>query len=491
MSDRATRRILEGPLAWEVLRFGLPLALGAVLQAMFNLVDAYLIAQLPKSEVGAAIGALGVCDQIAAIGTIFSYGVSTATATLIASHKGKGDDAAFRHVAWQSMIVVFALSLLFGLGSLGAGILARNVVGLKGAVADVATRYLRVILAGSGTMFFLLQLTSIQRALGSSKTPVALLVLSNVLNVVFAVWCLFGDQPPNDMLAWGAPAARLLGIPRLGMVGAAWATVVARALVLVPMVMVLVRRFDIVPKARRAPDAREIRTLLALAWPTSAQLVLRIAAMLFVNSLVARFYSSEADQTATTAMGLVFRVDSLALFVAMGWGGAAQTFVAQNLGAGHAARALRAGWLAALYDVLTNVLFVVLILFFAESVLRFFGKEDAPVALGVQYLHVVAPSYVALGAGIVLGNGMAGGGATRTAFGVDVAVMIGFQLPLCFIAILAFDVKLTGLFGCVAATAVASALLYAVVYARGHWQRAMPVRSTGAPPGRERAEDPL
>ncbi len=470
MEDRAGKRILEGPLAWEVFRFGAPLAVGAILQTTFNLVDAYLIAQLPKAEVGPAVGALGVCDQLAAVGTIFSYGVSTAAATLVSHHKGKGDTEAAKRTAWQSFIVVIGLSVMFGFLGLFAGPIATGVIGLKGAVADVATRYLRVILAGSGTMFLLLQLTSVQRALGSSKTPVALLVLGNVLNVVFAVVCLFGPVAPNATLAWGAPLAARLGVPAMGMEGAAWATVVARALVLVPSFLVLVRRFDIVPApGARRPDPQAIRELMGLAWPTSAQFVLRITAMLLVNSLVARFYSTEADQTATTAMGLVFRVDSVALFVAMGWGGAAQTFVGQNVGAGKLARARRAGILAAAYDAAMNVAFVVVLAFHAERVLRFFGKDPAPVAIGLDYLRIVGKSYVGLGVGIVLGCAMAGARAAKTAFRIDVAVLIAFQLPACLVAVLGLHVSLLGLFGCVAATAFVGALAYAAVYARGGW----------------------
>lgn len=470
MVDRAQKRILEGPLAWEVFRFGIPLAIGAILQTTFNLVDAYLIAQLPKAEVGPAIGALGVCDQLAAVGTIFSYGVSTAAATIVANHRGKGDVEAVKRTAWQSFIVVGFLSALFGVLGLFAGPIVSGVIGLKGAAADVATKYLRVILAGSGTMFMLLQVTSIQRALGSSKTPVALLVLGNVLNVVFAVLCLFGPTPPEGALGFAGGIARTFGVPAMGMPGAAWATVIARALVLVPSFFVLTRRFDVVPKPEaRKPDRKEIRELMRLAWPTSAQFVLRITAMLLVNSLVARFYSTEADQTATTAMGLVFRVDSVALFVAMGWGGAAQTFVGQNLGAHQDARAKRAGLVAAAYDALMNVAFFVLLGYYGEHVLRFFGKEDAPVAIGLDYLRIVGKSYVGLGIGVVLGNAITAAKAAKTAFRVDVGVLLAFQFPVCLVAVLVLKVSLLGLFQCVAATAFAGALAYGAVYLRGHW----------------------
>lgn len=464
-------RIVEGPLAVGLARFGIPLALGMALQTTFNLVDAWLIGQLPPGEVGPAVGAIGICDQIAALGTILSFGVSTATGAILAQRRGAGDEAGVRRVAWQSLVVVLGLSIFFGVFGGGfAGFVVHSVIGAKGQLADVATRYLRVMVGGSFTIFFLLQLTSIQRALGSSKTPVALLVFGNVLNVLLAVVFVFGDGPAPAVLAWGSAIARAFGIPRMGMLGAAWATVIARTVALVPNVVVLVRRFDLVPpRGERAPDRAEILQLLDVAWPSSTQFVLRIAGMLLVSSLVARFHTTETDQTATTAMGLVFRLDTMALFVAMGWGSAAQTFVGHNLGARHDARARRAGWLTVGYDALTNVLLVAVVFTWGEAILRVFDDEAAPVAIALRYLHIVAPSYVALGMGVVLGNAMTGAGATRTTLAVDAFVLLVVHAPLTIAVAWLRREGPAPLFACVAVTNLASALAYGLVYARGRW----------------------
>lgn len=474
MADARESRILSGPLAWEVARFGTPLAVGMALQTTFNLVDAYLIAQLPPSEVGAAVGAIGICDQVAALGTIVSFGVSTAAATMIANRKGAGDQAGVQSAAWQSMIVIGALSVLLGVvGGLGAGVVVKDVIGAKGEVANVATSYLRIAMLGSFSIYFLLQLTNVQRALGSSKTPVALLVAGNVLNLVLAVLLIFGEGPAPGWLSWSTSLARALHVPRMGMIGAAWASVFARCVVLVPNIVVLARRFDVFPpRGRRGPDRAEIRQLLDIAWPSSAQFFLRIAAMLLTNSLVARFFTTKDDQVASTAMGLVFRLDTMVLFIAMGWGNAAQTFVGQNLGAARDARARRSGWFAGAYDAVTNVLLVLAVLKFGEVILRFFDDDAGPVHIALDYLRVVTPSYFALGLGIVLGNAMAGAGATRTTLVIDALVILGFELPLCLLVVGPFGGSLHALFRCVAATNVVGAVAYALVYARGSWLRA-------------------
>ena len=369
------------------------------------------------------------------------------------------------------MIIIGGLSLVLGLvGGLGSGFIVRDLIGAKGDVATVATSYLRIMTAGSFSIFFLLQLTNVQRALGSAKTPVALLVGGNVFNVLLAVLLIFGPGPAPSFLGWATSIAQTLHIPRMGMVGAAWASIIARVLVLLPNVIILARRFDVFPpKGKRAPDWAEIKRIASIAWPSSAQFFLRISAMLFVNSLVARFFTTQEDQTATTAMGLVFRLDTMALFVAMGWGTAAQTFVGQNLGAHNSTRAKQSGWVTVGYDAVTNVLLVAFVFAYGEAILRVFDDEAAPVALGLQYLHVVAPSYVALGVGIVLGNAMAGAGATRTTFAIDAVVILALQVPLGILVIGVMHGSLKALFQCVAVVNVASAIAYAAIYARGTW----------------------
>jgi Na+-driven multidrug efflux pump len=251
--------------------------------------------------------------------------------------------------------------------------------------------------------------------------------------------------------------------------------VVARAIVLVPVALLLVSRFRLgrPPRGHAAPDPRALRELVSMAWPSSAQFVVRIAAMLLVNSLVARFFTTATDQTATTAMGLVFRLDTMALFVAMGWGSAAQTFVGQSLGAGRERRAIHAGWWAAFYDAISSALLVAMALGAGAAILRCFDADEAPVAIGVEYLHAVAPSWIALGVGVVLGNSMAGAGATRTTMVVDLAVILGFQFPACIVAVAVMHEGRAVLFDLVAVTNVVGALVYAGVFASGRWRGAM------------------
>jgi putative MATE family efflux protein len=389
--DPSIRRIQSGPLALEVARFGAPLAIGMGLQVTFNLVDAYLISRLEPELAGPGLGAIGICDQLAALGTIVSYGLSIATAAILSRKQGAGDVQGLRRAAWQSLLLVMGLGLAFGLlGLVGADVLINDLVGAKGQVATLAVSYLRVIVGGSATIFLLLHLTTIQRALGSAKTPASLLVTANLINLFLAVLMIYGPGDAPAIFSWGPPIARALHIPRMGLLGAAWATVLARVLVLIPLVILLVKRFGLFGSdSREGPDRVVIRSIWRVGWPSSVQLVVRILAMLAMHSLVARAYTTAENQTASTALGIVFRLETMALFVGLGWGSAAQTFVGQNLGANQPERAKTSGWYAAWYNAVMMALLALAYLAYGRKIVEFFDRDPSVVSIGDSYFSLV------------------------------------------------------------------------------------------------------
>jgi putative MATE family efflux protein len=309
----------------------------------------------------------------------------------------------------------------------------------------------------------------VQRALGSSRLPIALLVAGNVVNLFLAVILVYGPGPAPEGFWWGPRIAELLHIPRLGLVGAAWATVFARVLVLLPMFYVCQRRFDLFkPSSRTRPDPALQWQIVSLGWPTSSQLVLRVLAVFLVVALAQRMYTSEDDQSLSTALGLVLRLETMALYVSLGWGSAAQTFVGQNLGAGQRTRAKNSGWHAAGYNTLMMGFFVVLCLMYGDDFVAFFDNAPDVLSDAKHYLHIVAPSYLGLGLGIVLGSAVQGAGATRVTLWIDALLLLLVQLPLC-IGVYALRLPSTLLWAAVAATYSLSALAYLVYYMKGHF----------------------
>jgi putative MATE family efflux protein len=472
--DQRSERILSGPLPLEVLRFGAPLALGMGLQTAFNLVDAYIIARLPSDVSGPSLGAIGICDQLAALGTIVSYGISVAAASLVSRAWGRGDKDEARRLAWQSGLVVLALGILLAVvGGFGARTLLIGVIGVKGQVAERGADYLSVVMGGGVTMFLMLHCASLLRAVGSAKTPVMLLLLGNVLNFFFAVLLVYGAGDAPSFLAWGPAAARALGVPRLELLGAGVATLAARAVVLLPLVFFAAKRLGFLTQgASLLPDGQAIVRLLRLAWPSSAELVVRMCAMLLTHALVARAFTTATNQSATTALGIVFRFETMALFISIGWGSAVQTFVGQNLGAGQITRAKQSGYWAALYNTAMMTVLSLIYVACAGAIVGFFDRDPQVLAIAQSYFAWVAPTYVALGIGIVLGSVMQGAGVPERALLLDVCVLLAVQLPASALVYMAAKHTLTQVWLVVGTSYVALALTLVTSYRRGGFLRA-------------------
>ncbi|MCA9641017.1 MAG: MATE family efflux transporter, partial [Myxococcales bacterium] len=418
-----------------------------------------------------ALGALGICDLLTALGSIISYGLSIATVALMSRRQGEGDEQGSRHVAWQSVLVMGALALLFlVIGVFGAETLMVDVVGAKGEVARLGTNYVRVGIGGSFTMFFLLHLTALPRALGSSKMPIAFLLGANVLNFFLSILMVYGPGKAPDVFSWGPPVAEALGIPRMELMGAIWSTVICRAVTLLPLIYLLIRRFGLFKREWRSrPDFRLMGRILDLGWPSSAQLVVRILAMLATQSLVNRAFTTAEDPTATTALGIVFRLETMALFMSLGWGSASQTFMGTNLGAGQSLRAKHSGYVTALYNALTMAALALIYWQAGESVVRFFDDSPVVVSQAMAYLRWVAPSYVLFGVGVVLGSAIQGAGATRFTLLIDGSVVGLIQLPLSILAVYVHGKTQISLWQVLVLTNVLFALVYVFAYRGGRY----------------------
>jgi len=240
------RRIVQGPLAKGVFKLGFPLSIAMLRQSPFNLNDMVMVGQLPEHATE-AIAALGICDLIAMIPTILGNGISNASAAIIARRAGEGDTKAASFFTWQSVSLTLGLSVFFGLiGVLFADTIVHGGFGAQGVLRTLTSEYKAGIMGGGLSILLLLQICAILRSLGDGKTPLVLLIGSNVLNLFAAIIMVFGNGPAPEALSWVKPIADALGIAPMGVVGAAWATLGARTIALLIGFVALVQKRGVI-----------------------------------------------------------------------------------------------------------------------------------------------------------------------------------------------------------------------------------------------------
>src|SRR6476469_4131797 len=284
----------------EIVALALP-ALGALAaEPLYLLVDTAIVGHLGTPQLAALALAGALLSAIATLCNFLTYGVTAQVARL----HGAGEDERAGAVAAQALWVASAIGV--GVAALTAGLAgpAISLLGGEGRVGDLATTFLRI--GSLGLPFALIALAGQGYLRGTSdlRTPLRILLLATLLNVVLEVLFVYGFD-------WGLD-------------GSAWGTVIAQAGMGIAFVSVLLRA----PADSRAPNRERIRSLVSIG----AQLFVRTAALLgcvvLATSICARIGQASlgAHQIAFQLFGfLALVLDAIAI--------AGQVIVGRALGA--------------------------------------------------------------------------------------------------------------------------------------------------------------
>ncbi len=445
-----------GALGPACLRFGLPLALGMAFHGLFNVVDLVIVGHLGAGAV-AAVTAAGLVHM--AVLLLFN-GFIDLQAAALGRLLGRNRRAAAVRVAEEAFTVGWIASLAVGvLLSVPAAWLVEGLIHDSSATVEGA-RYLSIMAWGSGTMFALLSGTVVFRSFGRSLLPMAVLIAANVLNIVLDLAWVHG--------LWGAP--------KMGVAGAAWGTVIARGV----GAAVLLFGIGSLPRPRirwwrmRAPGPAT-REALARGCVQSLRQVARVAALYLLfrcaaGGLAARDGGSAARDL-LDGVGVALRLEMVVVFAALGWGAAAASVVARNLGKGFRNRAEGGVWYCVLGAALMAATAAFALWTWQTSALRLVAPRMTLGALraGQAYLAWTLPAWALLAAGVVISQGLAGAGSTKTALALDGLLYLALLVPWAY-SLSGFEFSPDRLWGGLAGAHFLAAFLYAVVLRWGGWR---------------------
>ena len=439
--------VAEGPLPRVILKLAVPMLASAALSNVQSLIDLFWVGRLGKEAVAAvAMGGTVVWMLFPML-----MGLATGTVALVARAVGAGDRAAASAAAGQSLL----LAAVFGVGSaLLGGLFAERLLDLMGAEPAVlagGVAYLRVMLWGSFSVFFLFIGNSGLQGAGDALTPMRMLLLANALNIALDPLLIFGLGP----------------LPRLEVAGAAWATLLADS---AAAALVLRRLGDgrgalHVRPAHLRFHAGLAGRLLRIGIPGSGQMLSRSLMAAVLMRLVANFGTA-----AVAAYGAGLRFHMIVLMPAFALGGAAATVVGQNLGAGRPDRARRGAWTAAGMDAVLMVFSGLLLALFAPAFIGVFNADAEVVRIGAKYLRVVSPFYIFAAPAIVLGRALNGAGDSFWPMVMTIVSLWGLQVPMALWLSRRPEFGLDGVWWSMAAATTLHGLLVAAWFRRGHWK---------------------
>lgn len=425
-------------LARHVLFFGLPLVLGLAAHALFNLVDTLLVGQLGEEEGARAISVTGLCDPITTLQTILFNGPIAGAGVILSRAHGERDEEGVRRIALRATGFVIALSILMAVpGWLFSEEIATAMGARAGWQVEQCTEYLEIMLAGGITAGMFLYLTTVERSLGRTNMFLVLFMLSNALNAALGLFLIYGTGPfpsffPPFLERW----CEGLGLPRMGVIGSAWSTVIARGFAGLLVLGYGLWRGHLRGKLKWLwPQGRAIVDLARIGIWNNGQIAARgIAGGVLIRTL------QEAGGGNPNIVGGIFvglKIELLLILLSFGWGAAAQTLVASSLGAKQPERAAHEERLTIIFAGVTGLALTIPLFVFSAQVASWFNPEPELVGWADTYIKLMAVAFVFTPVNVVISQSMVSRNRLRIPVITDSIVLLGIMTPTLIIAALA------------------------------------------------------
>ena len=372
----------------QSLNIAWPSTIEGALLSIIGSIDTMMVGTLGP----AAIAAVGLTAQPRMILLICAQALCVGTTALCARRKGAGDRAAANSCLNQSLALVTALGVIMSLlGYFGAGLLMR-VAGANEDTREMSVAYFRIISLGMMFNCWSLCICAAMRAIGKTRITMVTNITANLVNV-----CL------NYVLINGK-----LGFPRLGVRGAAIATVCGTAVSCLIAISFVCRADGYY---HLAPPKFDRATLNGLVKVGSSSMV--ESAFLRIGFLINTRMIAGIGTYAFAAYQIVSQVTSLSFTLGDGIATAGTSLVGQSLGARRRDLAMAHVHIARRISVFVSLgLMLVIFLFRRQLALLFTTEEE--IILGVTLsFYVVIVGMLPQNGRVVFSGCLRGAGDTK------------------------------------------------------------------------------
>jgi putative MATE family efflux protein len=437
----------EGSIELALLLLAVPMVLELAMESLFSVAEVFWVSRLGPD----AVAIVGITESMITLVYAAAIGLSIGATAVVARRIGEKD----REGAARATVQVLALGLATATLICGTGVaLAPHLLRVMGAPQPLVAEggsFLRLVLAGTGTMIVLFLLNAVFRGAGEPAVAMRTLWLSNGLNILLGPCFIFGLGP----------------FPKLGLLGAAVATNIGRGVGVLYQLWVLGRGRTVL-RLRRACFRVDLPVLLGIARISRAGILQTIVGMTSWIGLVRILAPFGSGPLAGYTIAV--RVMLFALLPSWGLANAAATLVGQNLGAGKPARAAASVWRAAGLNAGLLAAVGVVLLAVANPLVGTFAADAEAQSAGVWCLRLIAVGLGASGYGMVITQAFNGAGDTVTPTLLSLGSLWLLEIPLAYLLAGPLGLGPRGVFAAIPVGAVALAVGGVVAFRRGRWR---------------------
>ena len=362
--------LLEGPEGRHLLRLALPMVAGIMAMMGFNMVDTFFVARLGTLP----LAAMALTFPLVMVASSVSLGISVSTSIAISRAFGGNRPKDVKRLTTDAVTLGILISIAFAV--IGFFLLNPVLHAIEGDLPTHALARSYLVIWLCGTPFFFLPMIGNMaiRATGDTVTPSVLIILGVVINAILDPLLIFGPGP----------------LPRLGIAGAAWATLIARGCTCIAVLWLLrVREHMLIsPFTGLRIVLGTWRSLLKNAVPIGLNNFITPLQRGILTRLLAGL-----GAPVVAGYGVAIRVESFTLTCIFALQSVIGIFIGQNVGAKQWGRVGRGIRLSETFALLNGLASFVLLISFGKPIARFFNSDADVVSATYVYFAAVGITF--------------------------------------------------------------------------------------------------
>jgi putative MATE family efflux protein len=443
------RDFTKGNVLRQLFVFSLPIVAGNLLLSLYNVIDAMWVGKIIGYE---GLAAVSASTPLVFFLVSLIIGVSISTNILVAQAYGAKSMEGLSKVLINSFIIIMVAGVIVSLASIKFSRLILDIVNTPESIKDNAHTYIVIILSGLIFTIAYNWFSVVLRGLGDSVTPLKLLLVSVILNVILTPILIIGVGP----------------IPRLGIAGSALGTVLSTFFAMVGGYLYLIKRnhFLDMKKWKFKIDIDTIKKIFTIGIPASMHIILISLSGVVIISLVNRF-----GPEVTAAYGIGLRLDMFAFLSVFSIGLAVTSMVAQNLGASTHQRVPQILKWSIMLSLCFSTVFFIVVNLLPAAIASIFTRNQAVIAYTTQYFRIVSITYLVFSFVFALGGVLRGAGDTMYQLLFTVISILVFRIPLAYMLVEYTKLKEVGIWFAITISAFVAVILNALYYFSGRWRR--------------------
>ena len=363
-----------------IISMSLPAMFSMLIQALYNIVDSYFVAQVSEK----AVSALALAYPIQNLLIAFAVGTAAGVTSLISRRLGEGRRDEAESTATHGLLLSIITWFVFAVFGMFFTTPFFRMFESDPEIIRMGDQYLSICCIFAFGQFVVTMLEKILQATGNMFWPMMFQLVGAVINIVVDPILIFG---------W-------FGLPAMGVTGAAIATVGGQILSMVLAIVVVARHPSIkIPLKGFRFCGSIVKDIYAVGIPAIVMQAISTVMNMAINAILSAFSTA-----AYTVFGLYFKLRSFVFMPVLGLNQGLMPIMGYNYGANKKKRLLRSfyqGCGIALVIMLIGVLAFTLL---PEQLLGFFNPTEELLAVGVPALRIICLCFPLAALGLVSSN---------------------------------------------------------------------------------------